>query len=175
MSITKRELASLIFENKKISKMSLIKLNNKNINQQINKIKIPKINISQNELFIKEKNTINNIYNEKLKINTIIKNNIGDKIKEDKMSDKISDNNNSNIKSNISLNDENVIKKINKIESPLINEQRKYLILNDKLKIKEFSKNNNINNISKIRNNNNSLFSYYYFFLDIIFDKLINP
>ena len=43
MSITKRELASLIFENKKISKMSLIKLNNKNINQQINKIKIQKI------------------------------------------------------------------------------------------------------------------------------------
>ena len=176
ISLTKRELVGLIFENKNISRVSLVKLNN--INKMPNKnikIKIkPKIDDSHHEL-IKNNNNINNLLNNKFNIdndnnnkkNESLKNN-SNSINEDKKSEQKSKN-----KSNSSsLNIENSIKVLDKKEIPVHNSKNKIFKLIDSIDIKDSS-----NNQIKLYQSKKKkyLFSYYYFFLDIIFDKLIFP
>ena len=173
ISLTKRNLAGLIFEKKNISKISILKIeNNDNL---INKAKIsPKIDDSQNEL-IRNKNVFTIKNNNNLNNNNLNKNNNnniniislrknGAKKTLEKTSDK---------KLNIlSLNDK-IVNKEDSIKS-IDNSKKNSLVYNESLKIKDLSS-SIINSIKKKSTKKNVLFSYYYFFLDMIFDKLINP
>ena len=166
MSFTKRKLAGLIFENKNLSNLSLLKLMNinENKNNPIKKLKIATtINVSHNDLL----NDINNNNN----INDSINNDKLEIINNKKNSFQINNDNINNI-SNISLNNEKIINKLNKKDISLINSRRKSILISENLKRKDSSSDININHL---KSKNNSLFSYYYFFLDFFFDKLINP
>ena len=194
MSIIKRRLAGLIFESKeqenKFRKKNL-RVNNRHnniiIESKKSKDKLKKdINKISNE-----KNKKNIISNKgEIKNNNIITNNI---IQKDKDNDNESKNNiiinkiiqkdkgkekdnynekENNMKSNINLNIQNVnpIKLLNTKEVSLKSQNNK--LLNESLKSNVIRKNKYI---TIKRKNPNYIFPYYYFFLDIIFDKLINP
>ena len=181
MTLTKRKLIELIFENRKINpKKYSKKINDFNIHLNHQKKKLIILpNKSENEMIIKDKSLNYNEYNKLNYINnnnTIIKNNNSEHFENN--IEKNSINNNSfNYNSNI-LN--------KKIKSPLNN---------DNFMRKSNSKNlpfiNSINNQSfepfnMISPHKNSIFShtykqgkflfpFYYYFLDVIFDNLINP
>ena len=166
MSIIKRRLAGLIFENKEQEKNSkkknlgeLFKLSDKLIIES-NKSKDELMqNIFKNPNEKNKDNIISNMNENK----NIFTNNFNQK-------DKDNDNDN-NMKSIINLNIQNVneIKLLNKKEFTLISQNNKSL--NKTLKTNVIQK--KINRKKKIKPN--YIFPYYYFFLDIIFDKLIFP
>ena len=172
-SLTKRELAELIFEKRNLSKISLKNLGdmNQNINQY--KTKIKKEDESNDGLILKEKNNSpieNNLLNN-------IKFNISSKkidIKKDfneiKIEDKISHKNKD--QSKLSLNDENGLKKLSNKIILNINLKRKSFTINDNIKRYESP---NTKSKKNRKRRNNHIFSFYYFFFDFIFDKLVNP
>jgi hypothetical protein len=158
ISITKRNLIELIFENKKKSmKTSIFKFGNININKVANSQK----NISK--LISKEDDSKEAIFDK----NDNSKNNFLDKDKEQ------FHNNNSKCISNISLNDEKIIDILNKKELSKINSKNKLALNNEPLNINESTPKTKpiINKHKKTK----YLFPYYYYFLDFYFDKLINP
>ncbi len=168
-SLVKRNLTSMIFENKKIKHRKIYKkMNdiNKNPNLNLNKKQIALSNKSELEIInnsfknnIEKKNSfgLNNTNNI-----TIVKNTVNEK--------KDSNNYicfNDNIlinRMNSSLNDDYHNKKTNEKEISLRNKKKKdnQLILESPRKRRR-----NQNN-----NNNKHLFPYYYFILDIFFDIL---
>ena len=174
MTLTKRKLIELIFENKKInySIKSYEKLN-MGLNHQKNKL-IRLQNKSENEMIIRNKSLNINEYNNLNDNNniTIIKNSKSEHI--DNYIENNSPNNNSfNYKNNIlnkkiksSLNDENFIKKSNSIKSIHDSSlEEPFRILSPRKKYKS-------NHTYKPKA---FLFPFYYYFLDVIFDNLVNP
>jgi hypothetical protein len=156
MSLTKRNLIELIFENKKKSaKISIFKLG------KMNKITNSQKNIS---LLMSKKDDSKEIIFDK---SDNYRNNSLEKNKEQ------SHNNNSKSKSNISLNDEKVIDILNKKDLSKINSKNKLELNNEPLNVKESTPKTNpiIRKAKKIK----FLFPFYYYFLDFYFDKLIRP
>ena len=174
ISFTKRELAELVFENKKKPKLPLFRLGGKIENIKQYKIIIKKENESKNDLILKENNN-NHIQNNPLNNMRL---NISQKkldLKKDfnelKNEDKISIKNYRD-QSKLSLNDENALKIISDKIISSINSKRKSLVINENLKRQESPTNKSkINRVRRI----NHVFSFYYFFFDFIFDKLVNP
>jgi hypothetical protein len=167
MSLVKRKLTGLIFENKKVKhkKLNYKKINELDKNFNLNKKKIALSNKSEVEI-------INNSFKNNLEHNnsiglnntknvTIIKNTINEK----------KDNyiyfnyNILNNRINSSLNDDNQNKNTNEKEISLMNIKKKY----DQLKQESSPKKRRIN---KNNNNEKYIFPYYYYFLDIFFDKV---
>ena len=195
MSITKRKLMELIFEDKKTLKYKkILKLkdssNNNNKNNIVNIIS----NKSENEL-MKDKEKDNNFrtLNEDLNYhknstkllnehnNNILTNNnynfedncnknSANYLKENKFNNFISNKNLSLNRLNFSLYSKNPNKKSNeKGNLSFINIKNNKCFSFDKT-IRKNNKNNAIQHKKKPR-----IFPYYYFFLDILFDNLINP
>ena len=169
ISLTKRELAGLIFENKNISRVSLLKIGNMDNNPINNIQQKSKVDESHNELIknnnkkdISLDNNKKNNYNNK---HESFKSINGLKNVEQISKDK------SNNKSITSLNIENAIKILGKKEIPVFNSKRRILKFIDSIDIKDSSNQFNVNKIKGKK----YIFSYYYFFLDIFFDKLIHP
>ena len=154
MSLTKRNLIGLIFENKiKSSKISNFKFGK--LNQIINPQKNNKHILSKDEdskeiIFDKKEN---------------FKSNYIDQDKE------LIDNVNPKGKSNISLNDAN--DKLKKKRLSKINPKKELILINFPLNKNEASP--KANPIIIKPKNNKYLFPFYYHFLDFYFDKLINP
>ena len=164
ISLTKRELAELVFEKKKLSKISLKSFGviNENIKQY--KTKIKKEDESKDGLILKEKN------NSPIENNPLnnIKFNISSKkieIKKDfnelKIEDNIS-NKNDRDQSKLSLNDENALRKKSIKIMPQINSKRKSFAINEN--IKRYESPNTKSRKDRVRKINN-IFSFYYFFL----------
>ena len=163
ISLTKRELAGLIFENKKISRVSLLKIGNME-NKSLNNLKVKsKGDESKNELI--KNNNKKNIFLDVPK-NNDKKHESFKSMNELKNIDQMSKN-----KSNTSINIENAIKILGKKEIAVKNSKRKILKFIDSIDIKDSSNQFNINRTKSKK----YIFSYYYFFLDIFFDKLIYP
>ena len=179
ISLTKRDLAGLIFVNKSIQK-SLIQY--KNVEKKVSKKK----------LALKKFPSLKDNSQNELKKNMEIIPDINDKLNRINISQKnislinnvnIQINNNENIsnkkydnRSNISLTDEigknNLNKK--KKENPLINLKRKSLVIKESFKFGESFIDNNITFEPKAWRKK-FIFPYIYFLLDFFFDKLINP
>ena len=165
ISFTKRKLAELIFERKKIAKEidskenirspSLIKM--KNISSKVNE--------SHNEL-LKDKKNI-----KKIEKQISLENNI----KKEKGIDTNSYNPNlNNIWGNMNLSNQNAIRILNKKEISKINSRRRSLVKFDSSKSKEFKSIDSNLNFFDFKGKSR-LFPYYYFFMDFFFDKLIKP
>ena len=169
MSLTKRRLTGLIFENNKNIKHKIY-LSNKllNLNKNYNQNDIKSNVESKKSKFELEKDKDIDIDNNLIdrislnKKNDNAKNILFNNILEQK------DNN----KSNICLNEENnPITILNNKDILSINKNDKPQKLIDQKKVKfPPKKMRSIN-----RKKKNYIFQYYYFFLDIFFDKLINP
>jgi hypothetical protein len=178
MSVTKRELAGLVFENKVRSRMSLINLNeSKGSYNSINQIIISRIKNRNKEL-------IKNDNNKNSKNNFMKGNNFLDELKHNYKNlkfkkienDKSLKINNSLNKSNQSLKSDNAIKLLNKKEISLNNLKNKSISVHDSLKLEEFNKNSTNNKSNKkTKKKVEFIFPYYYFFLDFIFDKINQP
>ena len=171
-SHTKRKLVQLIFENKNVSKISLIKIEGLN-KSPIHKIKYKqKLDESNGDLLKNhnfknsriENNKLNIHQNEEKNINLSNKNN-GIQINKEKNSE--------NNKFKLSLIEEKNNKELNKNENELINIKKiDSSEINGSLKIKNHSINENKINSAKRKN---YIFPYYYFFLDFFLDKIIIP
>ena len=177
MTLIKRRLIELIFENKKRpKKFSRIQLHSKNNHLKILSKK------SDNESIIKQKVQDNSEYSNLNYINnniTIIKNNIS---KENE--NKVENNNNINIihfnrHNTNNINNKNIISSINE-------ENHSKDISKNSLQLKWKNDSQNIempifeiihkrNKKSHTFKKTKYLFPFYYYFLDIIFDNLINP
>ena len=182
MSLTKKKLIELIFENSKIQIKNFVskKLENTSKNSKDNKKNIKFIFPKK-----KEKGIINDKNSNKMNLIDTNKNNnvITKDINNNKINIKFhrinsiyndSKNTNNIFKNNIlsckcktSFNE-----KVNKNDISIINLKVNKNSFYETVNLKENNdKNKIIVNNKKIR----SLFPYYYFFLDIIFDNLINP
>ena len=176
MTLIKRRLIELIFENKKRpKKLSRMQLHSKN--NQLKSLS----NKNDNELIIKQKGLDKSEYSNLNYINnniTIIKNNIQKQNENNVENDNINIihynryNTNNVINKNImsSVNDENRSKVISKSSLPLrsINDSQNIEIpIFEKMP----SKNKKSHSFRQIK----YLFPFYYYFLDIIFDNLVNP
>jgi len=154
MSLTKRNLIELLFENKnKSSKIAVFKFGKLNqvINHQKNNIHfLSKDEDSKEIIFNKKEN---------------FKSNSNHQDKE------LIDNINPKGKSNISLNDING--KLNKKKLSHINPKKELVLINSSLKKNEAT--NETSPITVKPKKNKYLFPFYYYFLDFYFDKLINP
>ena len=167
MSITKRRLTGLIFENNKNIKPKIYlsnKLLNLNKNSNQNDIK-SNVESKKSKFELEKDKDIDNNLIDRISLNKKndnAKNILFNNILEQK------DNN----KSNICLNEENnPITILNNKDILSINKNDKSQKLIDQKKVKfPPKKMRSIN-----RKKNNYIFPYYYFFLDIFFDKLINP
>ena len=171
MTITKRNLIELIFENKRNSHKNLFK---KKFEQKKKSIVLE--NKSETEI-MKDKTINNNEYNNSNFINniTIIRNN-NKYNNNDKNCDIINNKNSYNNKVNMSLNDENNAIKLNKIQSPFIitksnksNKSSFFYLLKS-----EGSHQISKNAYKKVRKSK-YIFPFYYYFMDIIFDNLTKP
>ena len=188
-SLTKRELAELIFERRE--QKNINKNINSKINQSVSKLNFrSKGNDSHSEL-IKEKKSNYNNNNNNNNSNYNNSNNKSDifKINSSQIQMKLSLNNNKEKRSNennninnnlnnesykqISNKNQNVIKILNNNDISLINSRRKSLINNESFKSKEFSTDSNIK-VNRLKKRD-ALFPYLYFFMDLFFDKLIRP
>ena len=166
MAFIKRNLAGLIFENKSISRSSIIRLNN--LKNNFGKLKNEKLFSSKE--FLKYK-IINNNSFEKQNLNEINNKNKYKKIFiEKKDNDKISNNNSIN-KSNISLKNDKPIKIFNQKDILQINSKNKSVSLHESLKLKSSPKIKKKITIS----NKKFLFSYSYFLCDFFLDRFVNP
>ena len=174
MTLTKRNLIELIFENTKINHS--IKSNERfkiDSNRKKKKfIKFP--NKSENEIIIKNKSLNIKEYNNLNYINnniTIIRNK-SEKIENNTEKNRhifnsVNYKNNINKKLKSSINDDNFIKQINSLNNSIqdyslepfkiIKPHKKYKSNHHTYKPKKF------------------LFPFYYYFLDVIFDNLVNP
>ena len=154
MSLTKRNLIELIFENKvKSSKSSDFKFGKLNqiINPQKNNINcLSKDEDSKEIIFVKKENF---------------------KIYSNEQDKELIDNIKSKGKSNISLNDIN--DKLNKKELSNINPKKDLALINSPINKKEAAPKTKPIIIKPKKNK--YLFPFYYYFLDFYFDKLINP
>jgi hypothetical protein len=154
MSLTKRNLIELIFENKvKSSKSSDFKFGKLNqiINPQKNNINcLSKDEDSKEIIFVKKENF---------------------KIYSNEQDKELIDNIKSKGKSNISLNDIN--DKLNKKELSNINPNKELALINSPINKKEAAPKTKPKIIKPKKNK--YLFPFYYYFLDFYFDKLINP
>jgi hypothetical protein len=178
MSATKGSLAGLVFENKAISRISLINLKESKENyKSINQIILSRIKNSKKELI--KKDNKKNCKNNALKVNNLL-----DELKHKSKkfqfknieNNKSLNINNSLNKSNLSLKSDNAIKILNNKEISLINIKNKSISIHDSLKLEEFNKNNKNNkSYKKTKKKVKLIFPYYYFFLDFIFDKIKKP
>ena len=168
-SLTKRDLAGLIFINRNVQNISLIKLEQKN---EVHKIHEDNSRVELNKRN-KNDSLINIIKQQKISLK---KNSHKNK---EENNDNSSIKNNCNDKSNKSITIENkknnsMIKKENDKEMNLTNLKRQSLILKEPHKM-----NNNSSLISNITDFNSwkkkYIFPVHYFYLDFIFDKLIYP
>ena len=151
ITLTKRKLVGLIFENIESNPKKLIQKKVESLTKEssINDINNQIIELNKG----KDKNIIRNLGQK-------IENNIDQK-------------ENYFNKSNINLkNENNAIKILNRKEL-ILNEKNKPKELQYSSKIKELTLKKNNNIIKKKRAK--YIFPYYYFFLDFLFDKLINP
>ena len=163
ISITKRKLAGLIFEDKIYSNFSFLKSEsiNDNVGLSINKLNIKKDD-SKNDL-LKENN---NIFEPKNPLNDLnMKNQKMISLKKFQKNKNTLSGKNLKIKSNISLTENNEVKKFSNKLFPLTNSKKKNALINESPNL----------NIQKKSKRSNEIFSFYYFFLDFIFDKLIYP
>ena len=183
MTLTKRKLIELIFENKILYQKKYSKKINEKLSVNLNQEK-NKFDKSENEMIIKDKSVKINEYNNLNYINDniiIVKTNTENiKNNNDKNSSNKNFNNsvnynnknpNKNIKSyKSSLNEDNFIKKSNSKNFPIINSinepsLKSLHMITPHIKYK-------INHTYKPKK---FLFPFYYYFLDIIFDNLVNP
>ena len=151
ITLTKRKLVGLIFENIESNPKKLIQKKVESLTKEssINDINNQIIELNKG----KDKNIIRNLGQK-------IENNIDQK-------------ENYFNKSNINLkNENNAIKILNRKEL-ILNEKNKPKELQYSSKMKELTLKKNNNIIKKKRAK--YIFPYYYFFLDFLFDKLINP
>ena len=151
MSVTKQRLAGLIFENLEPKPKKIFPKKVENLEKESNK-KINQLLIELNKG--KEANNKSNSYNIEQKKNFE------------------SNNNDLNNKSNIYLNNDHVIRIINKNDTFLAENKKKSKEIKESLKIKTIPKKQNY--IVK-KKGQRDIFPLYYFFLDLLFDKLINP
>ena len=171
MSITKRKLAGLIFQKRNMSEFSLIQFGSlkDSIRKSQMKIesKISKIDDSNNDILLLK--NMNNESSSELKNNKM---NIIKEVEVNKQNEKQelevdkNSKNNSNNKSNLKLND-NKQSEINLKNISLIKEQKPPSVNNNSCPKKLCVKNR--------KRKRNEIFPFYYFFLDLFFDKLINP
>ena len=154
MSLTKRNLIGLIFENKiKSSKIPIFKFGKLNqiINPQKNNIHILSKDEDSKEIIYDKKENFKSNY-----------------IDQDK---ELIDNCNPKDKSNKSLNDVN--DKLNNKKLSNINPKKELILVNSPLNKNESTP--KANPIIIKPKNKKYLFPFYYHFLDCYFDKLINP
>ena len=192
MSLTKRKLTCLIFENRKIKpkkifykKMDALTKNinsAKNIGTISNKSEqelIKDKSIENNDLYLKDDANIININrfnqckfnnvnsddnNQNVTIYRNKKNNLNNKVffKNNFLSNKI----------NNTLSDEDIHKNFNKKQMSLTNSRNKTKSLYEFLEIKDsFNKNKSSSNGTNYK----YIFPYYYFFFDFFFDKIMFP
>ena len=164
LSLTKKKLMELIFEEKKILPKILFKQNFNNLQASQNSKLIIETNKSENEI-IKE-NIINNNLNN-INHNVVFRNNYLSKRDYDKRSY-----NNNILTSKIASysNNENIIK-LQKQEILSNKSENKNSSKNEQLRIKEYfsNKKNDKNRETKY------IFPYYYYYLDIIFNNMMKP
>jgi hypothetical protein len=193
ISISKRHLAGLIFENvkmkhnKRLSK-NVDKYNNNSMNQIANRVNLETNNNSKKGLKKINHTNIDNEFNDppsslveiaKLNKKPKAKNyNFFEKNNNHLMLKKNSDtdikNNFSFNKSNISLNNENFIQMLNKNGIKSFNQNNNNnnsFILYKESKLKNFYTSSKLKKMSEKR----KLFPYLYFFLDIFFDRMKRP
>ena len=151
ITLTKRKLVGLIFENIESNPKKLIQKKVESLTKEssINDINNQIIELNKG----KDKNIIRNLGQK-------IENNIDQK-------------ENYFNKSNINLKNENDAIKILNRKELILNEKNKPKELQYSSKMKELTLKKNNNIIKKKRAK--YIFPYYYFFLDFLFDKLINP
>ena len=151
ITLTKRKLVGLIFENIESKPKKLIQKKVENLRKEssINDIDNQIIELNKG----KDKNIIRNLGQK-------IENNIDQK-------------ENYFNKSNINLKNENDAIKILNRKELILNEKNKHKELQYSSKMKELTLKKNNNIIKKKRAK--YIFPYYYFFLDFLFDKLIKP
>ena len=191
ISISKRHLAGLIFENVKMKhnrrfSKNAEKFNNNSMNQIANRVNLETNNNLKKGLKKINHTNIDNEFNEppsclveitKFHKKSKAKNyNFYEKNNNHLMLKKNSDsdirNNFSFNKSNISLNNENFIQMLNKngIKSFNQNNNNSYILYKES-KLKNFYNSSKLKKISEKR----KLFPYFYFFLDIFFDRVRRP
>ena len=164
MSLTKRNLVGLIFENKIKTKLSFSKF--REINQITElKNKINFISKRENKKIIIDKNISN-------------KNNSNIHFRNSSNIIESSQNKNSNylkspFNSNAPLDDVNSLNILNRNKIPAIN-QKKYSVLKEPMEIMDSNPETNNNAINRVIKNKN-IFPYWYYFLDFYFDRLIHP
>ena len=160
MSLTKRKLASLIFECKEIKTINKVEKININNNLPSENFIIESKQSKDNQENLKREINLSNNF---LSINIYKLNNKGCKNNKEENKENKSFNN----RSNIFLNDENQISILNKKDIISVNKNNKSSFY-ESLKTKSSPK--------KIRRKKTEyLFPSYYFFLDFFLDKLIHP
>lgn len=167
MSITKRKLAGLIFQKRAMSEFSLIQFGSLKESIRKSQIKVEsKIDDSNNEILLKNINNDSSSEMKNNKMNFVKEIEVKKQSeKEEKELDK-SSNKNSNNRSNLNLN-ANRPNEISMKNISLINEKNKSSVNNSSC-----PKRTRIKNKKKKKSD---IFPFYYFFLDLFFDKLINP
>ena len=185
MSLTKRKLTCLIFENRQ---KNPIRIFNRKMNKNVNNVKNKGTLCNKSEQrLIQDKTIKNKIINlEDAKINNLnifnknnfniendVENNQNETIyrnKKEDLNSKIS------LKSNIlsnkinnSMNEEDINKNFNKKQMSLTNSRNKSKSLYNYLEIKDSFKS------SSTRKNQKYIFPYYYFFFEFLYDKVISP
>ena len=189
MSLTKRKLTCLIFENrqKKPNRISYRKMNP--LNKMVNSVKskgtlfnkseqrlIQDNNTIKNKIINLEDDNINNINrsnNNNFNIENDVENNQNEtvyRIKKEDVNSKIS------LKSNIlsnkinnSMSEEDINQNFNINQMSLTNSRNKSKSLYNFFEIKDFYKS------SSNRKNQKYTFPYYYFFFDFFYDKAMSP
>jgi hypothetical protein len=190
MSLTKRKLTCLIFENSQKKPKRIFYKKMKPSNKKINDIKSIGTLLNKSEQKLIQDKTKNNIINledaNNKNINRFNKDNFN---KENDVENNQNEtiyrlkkndiNNNLCLKSNIlsnkiinSLSDENINKDFNIRQMSLTNSRNKSKSIYEFLEIKDFLKRNKS---SSNRKNQKYLFPYYYFFFDFFYDKVISP
>jgi len=185
MSLTKRKLTGLIFENRKIKpkKIYFKKKKSDNLYQNSFIVKKPQNiinksdqdlnkNLNDNNNDNNKDNTNNNNDYQYLQNNSISNTNTVLKNKNDS-NNNIINLNILNNRFNSSFKDS--IIKYNKKQFSLVNPRKKSSSLYDSLKLKIKSSQKKNNEYSGHRRRKKYIFPYYYFFFDLFFDKLIYP
>jgi hypothetical protein len=188
MSLTKRKLTCLIFENRQKKPMRIFYRNMNRLNKNVNNVKnkgtvfnkseqrLIQDKTIKNKIINLEDSNINNInrYNKNnFNIENDVENNQNEtiyRIKKEDLNSKIS------LKSNIlsnkinnSMNEEDINKNFKIKQMSLTNSRNKFKSLYNYLEIKDSFKS------SSTRKNQKYIFPYYYFFFEFFYDKVISP
>ena len=176
MSLTKRKLTGLIFENRKMKpKKIFYKKKSEDYylhNSKQNKKPINLTNKSEHEL-IKDQNSHNNKDYQYIQNNSISNTNTVLKQKNES-NNSIINFNILNNKFNSSIRDSSIIK-YNKMQFSFIKPRKKRSSLYESLKLKIKSTQIQNKEYYRHRKRKKYIFPYYYFFFDLFFDKLIYP